>query len=392
MIEAFSSALSGLRAYTNQTSVTASNIANVNTSGYKSATATTQSQAGNMGVTTSSIQTSMSQGSIVYTGSGVDMAISGSGFIQVVGPGGEVGYTRAGSLSVDSKGRLTDMNGNAVQGRTAVVDSTGSVTWSNTTGDIYVGGVTGKPKQTSSFNMGMNLDASANAGDTFNSTVNLYNSLGEAVPVTYSFTKTGAGTWDYTATAPAGLTLSGAGANGTLSFDQQGQLTSPAGGVDLKIDGFSSGAGPMTATMNLNVGSVTSYSSPSTTTSVTQDGGPGGAISGFSVSSDGVISAIAGGQSQPVAQVSLYNFSNPNGLERGGGNVYYETSASGQAISGQAGSGGMGDIVPGSLEMSNVDIGEQMVGLIQSKYGFSAQTKVIKATDDMLGSLMDIVG
>jgi flagellar hook-basal body protein len=127
-------------------------------------------------------------------------------------------------------------------------------------------------------------------------------------------------------------------------------------------------------------------------TSFTQDGSAGGSVTGFSVSSDGVISAIVGGQSQPVAKVELYNFSNPNGLERGGGNVYYETAASGQAVPGQAGSGSFGEVVSGSLEMSNVDIGDQMVSLIQSKYGFTAQTKVIKTTDEMLGSLMDIVG
>lgn len=391
MIEGFNAALSGLRAYASQANIAANNIANVNTQGFKASRAVTESLPGMMGVTTAFTQSAMSQGPIVYTGSGMDMGISGGGFLKVRGANGEMGYTRAGSLMTDSKGRLTDMNGNAIQGRSATVGSDGSVSWSGSTGDIYVDGGMASPKQTSSFNMGMNLDAGAANGTTFSSTANFYNSLGEAVPVTYNFTKTGSGTWDYSATAPVGLTLSGTGANGSLTFDQQGTLTSPASDVSLQISGFPSGAGPINATWNPASGGVTSFASTSTTTSFTQDGNGGGGITGFSVSADGVISGMVNGRSQPVARVELSSFANPGGLSRGGGNVYYETSASGQPISGQAGTGSLGEIVPGSLELSNVDMGEQMVNLIQSKSGFAAQTGVIRANDEMLGSLMDII-
>lgn len=391
MIDGFNAALSGLRAYANQANMAASNISNVNTQGFKAGRAVTQSLPGMMGVTTSIGQTPMTQGSIVYTGSGMDIGISGGGFIKVKGANGDIGYTRAGSLMTDSKGRLTDMNGNAVQGRSATVNSNGSVTWSGSTGDIYVDGVMGSPKQTSSFSMGLNLDASAANGTTFSSTANLYNSLGEAVPVTYNFTKSGAGTWNYSATAPSGLAFSGPGANGSMTFNQQGALTAPASGAPLQVSGFPSGAGAMTATWNPAGGEVTSFASASSTNSFTQDGNGGGGMSGFSVASDGVISAMVNGQNQPVARVDLANFANPGGLSRGGGNVYYETAASGQPISGQPGAGSMGEIVPGSLELSNVDMGEQMVNLIQSKSGFAAQTRVIRANDEMLGSLMDIV-
>jgi flagellar hook protein FlgE len=391
MIDGFNAALSGLRAYSSQANMAANNIANVNTSGFKATQAVTQSLPNRMGVTTSIGQTPTTQGSIVYTGAGMDVAISGGGFIPVKGANGEIGYTRGGSLKTDSKGKLTDTSGNAIQGRSATVSSNGSVAWSGSTGDIYVNGGAGSPKQTSSFSMGLNLNASAPNGTTFSSTSNMYNSLGEAVPVTYNFTKSGAGTWDYSATAPAGLTLSGAGANGTMTFDQQGKLTSPAGGVALQVSGFPSGAAPMTATWNPAGGGVTSFASASSTNSFTQDGNAGGGMSGFNVSSDGVVSAMVNGQSQPVARVDLANFANPGGLSRGGGNVYYETSASGQPISGQAGAGSMGDIVPGSLELSNVDMGEQMVGLLQAKNGYAAQTKVIRVNDEMMGSLMNIV-
>jgi len=391
MIDGFNAALSGLRAYSNQANVAANNISNVNTPGFKATQAVTQSLPNMMGVTTSIGQMSMAQGSLVYTGSGMDIGVSGGGFIKVKGANGDIGYTRGGSLMTDSKGRLTDMNGNVVQGRSATVNANGSVSWSGSTGDIYVNGGMGTPKQTSSFNMGLNLDASAPNGTTFSSTANMYNSLGEAVPVTYNFTKSGAGTWNYSATGPSGLTLSGPGANGTMTFDQQGKLTSPAGGMALQVSGFPSGAGPMTATWNPAGGGVTSFASASSTNSFTQDGNAGGGMSGFSVSSDGVVSAMVNGQSQPVARVDLTNFANPGGLSMGAGNVYYETAASGQPISGQAGAGSMGNIAQGSLEVSNVDMAEQMVNLLQAKSSFTAQTRVIRAQDEMLGSLMDIV-
>ncbi|VAX16984.1 Flagellar basal-body rod protein FlgG, partial [hydrothermal vent metagenome] len=85
-------------------------------------------------------------------------------------------------------------------------------------------------------------------------------------------------------------------------------------------------------------------------------------------------------------------FNNPGGLERGGNNVYYETSASGQPVTGQPGTGGLGEIYPNALEQSNVDLGEEMVNLIQNEHGFKAQLKTIQTTDEMLGSILDIKG
>ncbi|MBI5814441.1 MAG: flagellar hook basal-body protein [Nitrospinae bacterium] len=253
MIQGISASLSGLRAYINQTTVTSNNIANLNTPGFKASTAVQQSMSNNMGAYTSAVQTTQGQGAMMMTMNSLDMGINGAGYFKVKGANGSVGYTRAGSFSVDSKGKLTDANGNAVQGYKLTTGANGNVTKSGP-GDIDVGGSSG----------------------------------------------------------------------------------------------------------------------------------------GFSVSSNGTVSAMVDGKSQPVAQVELYNFNNPNGLERGGANIYTETAASGQAVSGAAGSGSFGEIVPSSLEMSNVDLAEQMVGLIESSYGFAAQTKMIRATDEMMGSLLDI--
>ncbi len=115
-----------------------------------------------------------------------------------------------------------------------------------------------------------------------------------------------------------------------------------------------------------------------------------GQASGVVIENDGSVTAMVNGTRQTVGNIETVSFNNPGGLERGGGNVYYETSASGQPVSGAPGSGGLGEVRGGALEMSNVDIGQEMVSLIQSETGFKAQVKTIQAADEMLGSLMNI--
>jgi len=109
-----------------------------------------------------------------------------------------------------------------------------------------------------------------------------------------------------------------------------------------------------------------------------------------SIGRDGSVTALVNGQSQNIGQVKLYKFNNPGGLQSGGSNIYNETSSSGQAVQGTPGDGGFGEIYPSSLEQSNVDVGRQMVSLIQSQYGFSAQIKTIQTADEMLGAVLDI--
>jgi len=108
------------------------------------------------------------------------------------------------------------------------------------------------------------------------------------------------------------------------------------------------------------------------------------------VGRDGSVTAMVNGSRQNIGQVELVTFNSPGGLQRGGGNLYYETQASGQPVSGVPGTGGLGEIVPNSLELSNVDIAEQMVSLIQSRHGHAAQIKTIQTADEMLGSVLDI--
>ncbi len=235
MNSGFNSALSAISAYTSRSKTTANNIANLNTPSYKAVSAIQQSTSGG-GVAVTGTTTSQTQGSIITTGAGLDLAISGSGYFKVKTSGGEVGYTRNGSFATDSQGKLSDTNGNVVQ-----------------------------PE----------------------------------------------------------ITIPGNAEN--VSVDSQGKVT-----------------------------------------------------------------ASVDGQTADLGQISLYTFNNPDGLRQGGDSTYYETADSGQPREGVAGAGGAGEVVSGSLELSNVDLATEMVALIENKNGFSAQAAVIRMTDETLGSMMDI--
>ena len=113
---------------------------------------------------------------------------------------------------------------------------------------------------------------------------------------------------------------------------------------------------------------------------------------GISVDSSGQISAQVDGQTEVAGQLQLASFQNPSGLSATGGNLFDESAASGAPVVGNAGAGGLGTVRSGFLEGSNVDITEEIVDQIASKTAFKANVNVIKANDEMLGSILDIKG
>ena len=104
------------------------------------------------------------------------------------------------------------------------------------------------------------------------------------------------------------------------------------------------------------------------------------------VAADGTVSYKLPGQaaSQTAGQIQLATFQNPAGLDSIGGNLYTATDASGQAIVGVAGgSDGLGTLMQGYQEQSNVNVVEEFINLIQSQRAYEANSKVVKAADEM---------
>ncbi len=103
------------------------------------------------------------------------------------------------------------------------------------------------------------------------------------------------------------------------------------------------------------------------------------------IGSDGTISVQdPTGAVQSSGQITLTNFPNPAGLESLGKNLYRETTASGSPISGTAGQQGIGEIIQGFLESSNVEVVKEMVNIIIAQRAYEISSKAIKASDNML--------
>jgi flagellar basal-body rod protein FlgG len=107
----------------------------------------------------------------------------------------------------------------------------------------------------------------------------------------------------------------------------------------------------------------------------------------ISIAANGTISVTVPGETQPVevGKLQLAMFANPAGLAAQGGTLFHETSASGAAVLGAPGEGGSGSIRQGMLEVSNVNVVEEMIDLISGQRAYEINSRVIKAADEMLG-------
>jgi flagellar basal-body rod protein FlgG len=118
---------------------------------------------------------------------------------------------------------------------------------------------------------------------------------------------------------------------------------------------------------------------------------PPNAVS-VSISKDGIVSVQLSDQqaSQQVGTIELANFQNPAGLQARGGNLFVATTASGDAITGVPGTDGLGTLAQGFIEDSNVSVVEEMVNMILGQRAYEANSKVIRAADEMLQQINNL--
>lgn len=186
-------------------------------------------------------------------------------------------------------------------------------------------------------------------------------------------------------------------ASGTLSFNGDGNLISPAGNVSgITFSGLSDGATALDFSWNLystnNQPSVSQVAEASGVSGTTQNGYAGGESNGFTIDSNGVISAtFTNGMTTPVGQLALANVTNSQGLELVAGNNYQTTLASGSASVGVAGSAGLGTIQDAALEASNVDISTQFSNLIVEQQAFDASSKAITTFDTISQDTLNMI-
>jgi flagellar hook protein FlgE len=402
----FRLALSGLNAAQADLGVTANNIANSSTNGFKrsrvefselfavSPQGVSSLAAGN-GTRVADISQQFSQGSIDFTDNNLDLAISGPGFFTL-SDGGATAYTRAGAFKTDSTGYVVNAQGQRLQVFPAITGggfNTGSM------GDLRLVTSESAPSATTQVEMLMNLpsDAAAPTNPIFDpadpssfnraTSLTVYDSLGAAHTGTMYFVKQAtAGDWS------ARFYIDGTAVGGAqaLSFNNVGQMVTPATG-QIAFPAYlpATGAAAMSVTFDFN--GATQYGSNFSVSNITQDGYTTGRLIGMDIDKSGVVQArFTNGRSLMLGQVALSNFSNSGGLQQLADTNWAETFTSGQALRGQAGNSGFGLIQSGALEASNVDLTAQLVNMITAQRNFQANAQMISTSDQITQTIINI--
>jgi flagellar hook protein FlgE len=396
-MSSFSIALSGLTASSSNLDVTANNIANADTVGFKESRAefadVYASGAVNLntsvtgeGVRLASTAQQFTQGNISTSSSNLDLAISGDGFFTLQDANGIV-YSRNGQFTEDSSGNVVSSTGQALQVYPPLVNggfNTGALS------DLNLQTAQSAPQATSAGTAILNLPAGATAPTVapFNPTNSLtynqststtvYDSLGNAYPATFFFSQTAApNVW------AVNLTVNGTavGAAQDLTFNSAGAVTTPVGGA-LTFAGFAPPDGANAMTMDFNFGSTTQYGGSFGVTSITQNGYATGQLSTVAIDSAGIVSAVyTNGRSTELGQLAMANFPNPQGLKQLGDTNWSQTFTSGDVVQGTAASAGFGSIQSGALESSNVDLTTELVNMITAQRSFDANAQVITTSN-----------
>ncbi len=405
MFTSFSTALSALSAYSTAVDVVGNNLANMNTPGFKASVVSfadlvTQSLGAGLGETQVGFGVGrpttlrqFSQGAIQSSSAALDVAVQGDGFLVVRDADGSLLYTRGGNLQVDKSGNLLTSTGYKLQGWTA---PSGALDTNQTISDITLPvGTLRAPDATTEFSVDVNLDASATAGPpptTFTTSIEVYDSLGGSHVASVTFAKTAnPGEWDFTVSFPDGdVTTPLAPTTGTVQFDSNGQLVSPASTDPmpaLDITGLADGASDMSLTWNLFDGSsprLTQYSQPSAVSANAQDGSPAAQLVKVGIGNGGVILAqYSNGQQAVVGQLAMASIRNPESMIAVGNNNYQLSARSALPAVGLPNTGGRGTILGGAVEFSTVDIAREFTNLIVLQRGYQANARVVTAVDQI---------
>jgi flagellar hook protein FlgE len=263
---------------------------------------------------------------------------------------------------------------------------------------------TGNGSSVMSFSDGSDgTNTSDPTGESVHTSLIAYDSLGNSVNVGLTAvleSKDDSGnTWRFYATSnddsdAISSSASGDGSllgNGTLTFDNEGKLVSTTGAT-ITVDRSQTGAGTP-ITLNLDMSAITQLADSTGTSDLKaseQDGRSLGTLSGYSFGANGIITgAFTNGLTKVLGQVAIANFNNPQGLSDQGGNMFITGANSGVAIIGSPGSLGAGGLRAGALELSNVDLSEQFINMIVASTGFSAASRVITTSDQLIQELLN---
>jgi len=447
----FNIGLSGLYAANKQLDVTGNNIANVNTTGFKSSRAefadvyaganrlgVGKNQVGN-GVRLAAISQQFSQGDVNNTGNVLDMGIQGQGFFVLSDNGARV-YTRAGAFQNDKDNYVVTSDGLRLQGYAA--DENGNIKRGVLT-DLKIDTSALAPKATTLIDQGINLNSEATiiplpsatpAGPTFDPAddttytksfpTKVYDSQGNEHTMEQFYRKTGTNQWtmytlvdgrnpmDPTSTAPL---------EATMSFNSDGSVASMAtdpasippgapataewavtnntftlkGWVPAAKDAAgnwaSNGSAESADGMRLSMNSTTSYNTETARMSQSQDGYATGILSSLSIDATGVMFAsFSNQQSRAIGQVALASFANEPVLPQIGRPRLPSTYQSGISGIGFPKTRLLGSVESNALEGSNVNLTQELVELIKAQSNYQANAKTISTESTIMQTIIQM--
>lgn len=406
------SSRAGLDAHGRAIAVIGDNVANANTTGYRSSrvefadilaagTADGEGQmaSGGSGAIVSRISESSETGVLEQTGRELDVGIGGRGYF-VVGDPAQPNFTRNGAFTTDRDGNLTTQEGKPILGvMGAGVLGTDPLTTLNLRNLKTSGTPTGTISVYGNLNAGAVVAAAVpaapasfqelRANASYVTNVSVFDSLGASHDVSIAFTKTGPGVWtaqafidggDVGGTAGVPVQL---GQNTTLTFGDNGQIVDPTTAVITAAPAYANGAAA--GNFSINLGGFDQFARQMQTSSISQDGVGVGNILDYTFKRTGEIYAnLDNGQTVLIGSVAIADFPNPGGLSRIGSSLYAQTESTGDMVVGKGGEGGRGEVLGRALERSTVDIANEFVNLVIYQRGYQANSQTLNAANELV--------
>jgi flagellar hook protein FlgE len=378
IMQALYNSVSGLFGFSQSLNTISDNISNMNTPGFRGSDSFFENVMDDDGTRVAGTGQDLTEGQIQQASSDTDVAIQGDGFFILKDPQGNLYYTRAGQFELNDKGLLVDsVNKYVVQG----YDASGNF------GPIDVSAVKSLPPQaTTTVNMTGNVAGSPT--DSVNN-VTIFDEQGVSHVLTMTMTNNTSvtpGSWDVTITDSTGATVG----SGEVRFATTDN-TPEAGFNQLTV---THAFGAQSQAVVFNFGTPGSFSGATAITgdasslaANVQDGHGIIALNSQSFDTNGVLQlTYADGETKAGPQLALASFDDESSLQAIQGNLYLPPQNQVANVA-RAGTGVLGKIEGGSLEMSNVDLTQELADMIVIQRGYQASSRVMTVSSDMLQQL-----
>lgn len=404
----FSQGVSGLNAAAQALDVIGNNIANAQTVGFKSSSASfadmfTGSMIG-LGVQLAGVQQDFNDGTMIAGAGNINMAIAGSGFFRLADNGGKIYYSRNGEFDRNKYGEIVNKQGKHLTGYKAT-GTPPTISGGAPLENIIVPDAPMPASETTEGSISDNLSSNAKPPEikdfdptndkSFNYTSQLqaYDSLGNLHIIKVFYVKgDNAGEWKvhcFDETAPVKEGDKNKLFTADIKFDEYGKVKE-VNPKEFKVESESlNGAKKLNFALDLTAMTQQGDEKPSGKTST--NGYGVGKFNGYSVGDNGeIIANYSNQQTQLIAQVVMASFTNTGGLQPTGDNCWTETGASGAPLIGTSGTGSFGTIRGKMLEASNVDMSNELVKMMTQQRNYQSNAQTIKTQDQLLQTLVSM--